>query len=92
MLSNHCSAIFINVLNLSSLSFAFDISSIIPSWLNFTSAACSGEFDHTKLSRVVTFSEPKHMHLAAIQYRKWVSGDDTVDELYEYENFRVLKN
>ena len=27
-----------------------------------------------------------------MQSRKWVSGDDNVDELYEYKNFGVLKN
>ena len=49
------------------------------------------EFNHTK-SGVVTFGESKPLHLAAMQSRKWVLGDDNVDELYEYRNLGVLKN
>ena len=41
---------------------------------------------------MVTFAESKTLHLAAMQSRKWVLGDDIVDELYEYENLGVLKN
>ena len=49
------------------------------------------EFNHTK-SGVVTFGESKPLHLAAMQSRKWVLGDDNVDELYEYKNLGILKN
>ena len=48
------------------------------------------EFNHTK-SGVVTFGESKPLHWAAMQSRKWVLGDDNVDELYEYKNLGVLK-
>ena len=46
------------------------------------------EFNHTK-SGVVTFGESKPFHLAAMQSRKWVLGDDKVDELYEYKNLGI---
>ena len=36
------------------------------------------EFNHTK-SGVVTFGESKPSHLAAMQNRNWVLGDDNVD-------------
>ena len=49
------------------------------------------ELIHTK-SGVVTFGESKPLHLAAMQSRKWMLGNDIVDELYEYKNLRVLKN
>ena len=48
------------------------------------------KFNHTK-SEVVTFGESKPLHLPALQSRKWVLGDDIVDELYEYKNLGVLK-
>ena len=49
------------------------------------------EFNHTK-SGVVTSGEYKPLHLAAMQTRKWVLGDDNVNELYEYKNLGILKN
>ena len=49
------------------------------------------EFNHTK-GGVVTFGESKPLHLAAMQSRKWVVGDDNVDELYKYKNLGILKN
>ena len=49
------------------------------------------EFNHTK-SRVVTFGESKPLHLAAMQSRTFLLGDDNVDELYEYKNLGALKN
>ena len=49
------------------------------------------EFNHTK-SGIVTFGESKPLHLAAMQIRKWVLGDDNVDELYEYKNLGILKS
>ena len=49
------------------------------------------EFNLTECG-VITFGESKPLHLAAMQSRKWVLGDDIVDELYEYKNLGVLKN
>ena len=49
------------------------------------------EFNHIK-NGVVTFDESMPLHLDAMQSRKWVLGDDRVDELYEYKNFGVLIN
>ena len=49
------------------------------------------EFNHTK-SGEVTFGEPKPLHLAAMQSRKWVLSCDTGDGLYEYKNLAALKN
>ena len=43
-------------------------------------------------SVVVTFGESRPLHLAAMQSRKWVSGDDIVNELYEYKNLRASRN
>ena len=100
VLSNHCYAIFINGSSLSSLCFADDISLIPlhPSFLQSLMTECFRyslqwryEFNHTK-SGVVTFGESKPLHLAAMQSRKWVLGDDNVDEIYEYKNLGVLKN
>ena len=80
VLSNHCYAIFINGLSLSSPSFADDISLITlnASFLQSLMTKCLRyslqwryEFNHTK-SRIVTFGESKPLHLAAMQSRKWV--------------------
>ena len=100
VLSNYCYAIFINGLNLSSLSFADDISLITlhASFLQSLMTKCFRyslqwryEFNHTE-SGVVTFGESKPLHLAAVQNQEWVLGGDNVDELYEYKNLEVLKN
>ena len=100
MLSNHCYAIFINGLSLSSSSFADDISLITlhASFLRSFMTKCFRyslpwryKFNHTK-SGVVTFGESKPLHLAAMQSRKWVFGDDNVYELYEYKNLGILKD
>ena len=40
----------------------------------------------------MTFGKSKPSHLAAMQNRNWVLGDDNVDELYEYKNLGILKN
>ena len=48
-------------------------------------------FNHTK-SGAVTFGESKPLHSAVMQNRKWVLGDDNVDELYEHKNLGILKN
>ena len=99
VLSNHCYAIFINGLPLSFPSFADDISLITlhVSFLQFLMTKCFRyslqwiyEFSHTK-SGVVTSGESKPLNLAAVQSRKWVLGDDNVDELYDYKNLGILK-
>ena len=100
VLSNHCYAIFINGLSLSSPSVANDISLITlhASFLQYLMTKCFRyrlqwryEFNHTK-SGMVTLGESKPLHLAAVQSRKWVLGYDNVDELYEYKNLGILKN
>ena len=98
MLSNHCYAIFINGLSLSCPTFVDDISlitlhafilqSLMKKCFRY-SLQWRYEFNHTK--SVVTFGESKPLHLAAMQSRKWVLGDDNVDELYEYKNLGILK-
>ena len=86
MLSNHC--YFINGLSLSPPSFADDISLITLQSLTTDcfrySLQWRYEFNHTK-SGVVTFGESKPLHLATMQSRKRVLGDDNVDQLYEYK-------
>ena len=79
MLSNHCYAIFINGLSLSSPSFADDVSLIITLHVFFLQSLMTKcfryslqwryEFNHTK-SGVVTFGESKPLHLADMQSRK----------------------
>ena len=90
----------INGLSLSCSSFADDISLITlhTSFLRSLMTKCFRyslqwryEFNHTK-SGVVTFGESKPLHLAAMLSRKWVLGDDNVDECYEYKNLGILKN
>ena len=100
VLSNHCYAIFISGLSLSCSSFADDISLITlhTSFLQSLMTKCFRyslqwryEFNHTK-SEVVTFAESKPLHLATMQSRKWVLGEDNVDELYKYKNPGIFKN
>ena len=55
------------------------------------SAKWQCEFNHTK-SGVVTYGETKPVHFEETKKREWTLGDSTVDELYEYKNFGVLKN
>ena len=84
VLSNHCHAIFLNGLSLSSPSFADDNSLITlhAFFLQFLMTKCFRyslqwryEFNHTK-NGAVTFGESKPLHLAAMQSRKWMLGDD----------------
>ena len=49
------------------------------------------EFNHIK-SGVVTFGECKLAHYENMNERKWLLGDESVDELYEYKNLGVVKN
>ena len=99
VLSDHCYAIFVNGFSLSSASIAEDISLITLhlSFLQSIMTECfryslqwTYEFNHTK-SGVVTFGESKPLHLAVMQSRNRVLGDDTVDELYEYKNLEYEK-
>ena len=40
----------------------------------------------------LSFSEKKSQHFISMNKRRWVLGSETVEELYEYKNLRVLKN
>ena len=74
-------------------SFADDISlitlhpSVLQSFMT-ESFRCSlhwrYELNHTKCG-VVTFVESKPLHLATMESRKWVLGNDIVKELHEYK-------
>ena len=49
------------------------------------------EFNHSK-SGVVAFGEMKLVHCIAMKERKWILGNDNVNELYEYKNLGAVKN
>ena len=49
------------------------------------------EFNHV-MSGIVTFGESKGMHSKAMKEHTWVSGGDSVTELYKYKNHGVVKN
>ena len=49
------------------------------------------EFNHSK-SGVVAFGETRLVHYIAMKVRKWILGNDNVNELYEYKNLGVVKN
>ena len=94
-LSCHSYAVFINSIKLTSPTFADDISLVVlqPSFLQTLIKICFQyslkwryEFNNSK-SRVVTFGETK-----STQDRKWLLGESSVDELYEYKNLGVTKN
>ena len=100
VLTNHCYAIFINVLRILSPSFADDITllALHPSFLKTFMSICykygikwKYEFNHSK-SGIVTFGESKPQHFESMKNRVLLLGDTTVDELYEYKNLGVLKN
>ena len=99
-LTNHCYAISINQLSFPSPSFADDIAVLAsyPTLLTSLMGMCYKysrkwryEFDHTK-SGIVTYDEIKPVHFEEMKERKWILGDGTVDELYEYKNIGALKN
>ena len=99
-LTNHCYAIYINQLSFPSPSFADDIAllALYPTFLTSLMGMCYKyctkwryEFNHTK-SGVVTYGETKPAHFEEMKEREWILGDGTVDELYAYKNFGVLKN
>ena len=99
-LSDHCFAISINTLWMPAPSFADDICLIAlhQSLLKISMNKCHNyskkwryEFNPSK-SGVVTFGEAKRIHCKSVKEHEWALGDDTVEELYEYENLGVLKN
>ena len=49
------------------------------------------EFSHSK-SGVVAVGETRLVHCIAMKERKWILGNDNVNELYEYKNLGVVKN
>ena len=49
------------------------------------------EFNHSK-SGVVAFGEMRQVHCIAMKERKWIFGNDHVEEFFEYENLLVVKN
>ena len=99
-LSSHSYAVFINSIKLISPTFADDISLIAlqPSFLQTFMKICFQyslkwhyEFNNSK-SGVVNFGETKSTHFISMQDRKWLLGESSVDELYEYKNLGVTKN
>ena len=99
-LTSHSCALSLNNLSLSSPSFADDTSllSIYPSFLHVFMQICYNyslkwryEFNHSK-SGVVAFGETRLVHCIAMKERKWILGNDNVNELYEYKNLGVVKN
>ena len=99
-LTSHSCALSLNNLSLSSPSFADDTSllSIYPSFLNAFMQICYNyslkwwyEFNHSK-SGVVAFGETRLVHCIAMKERKWILGNDDVNELYEYKNLGVVKS
>ena len=47
---------------------------------------------HNDKNGIVTFGETKRIHYQSLKERKWVLGDETVDQRYEYKNLGVMKN
>ena len=98
VLSVHNYAICITSPQLTSPSFADDITllALHPSFLGVFmchqySIKWRYEFNHTKCG-VVTLGESNTLHFQSMKERVWKQGNDTVDEIYEYKNLRVLKN
>ena len=99
-LSSHSYAVFINSIELTSPTFADDISllALQPSFLQTFKKICFQYslkwrygFNNSK-SGVVTFGETKSTHFKSMQDRKWFLGESSVDELYEYKTLGVTKN
>ena len=100
VLFNHSYAICIRSLQLTSPSFADDITllALHPSFLSAFMDMCHQysikwryEFNHTKCG-VVTFGESKALHFQSMSEREWKLGNDIVDEVCEHKNLGVLKN
>ena len=90
-LSDHCYASFIHGLELSSPTFADDITlfALQPSFLQTFIKICYQyglqlryEFNNSQIG-VVTLGETKPMHSKSMQDRTWMPGDASADELYE---------
>ena len=99
-LSNHCLAISINQLKLNPPTFADDITllALHPSFLQALMKICYNysllwryDFNNSK-SGVVVYGEAKSVHFNEMKERSWLLGDNTVNELYEYQNLGVFKN
>ena len=100
VLTNYCYSISVNRLSLPSPSFADDVTllALYPTFLHTFMEMCYEysikwryEFNHIK-SGVVTFGECKLAHYENMNESKWLLGDESVDELYEYKNLGVVKN
>ena len=100
VLTNHCYSLSMNRLSLPSPSFADDVmlSALYPTFLHTFMEMCNEysikwqyEFNHL-MSGVVTFGECKLVHYENMNERKWLLGDESVDELYEYKNLGIVKN
>ena len=103
-LTQHSCALSLNSISLTSPLFADDISllSIYPTFPSTFMNLCYAysnaygikwryEFNHV-MSGIVTFGESKGMHSEAMKEHTWVSGGDSVTELYKYKNHGVVKN
>ena len=99
-LTSHSCALSLNNLSLPSPSFADDtlLLLIYPSFLNVFMQICYDhslkwryEFNHSK-SGVAAFGETRLLHCIPMKERKWILGNDNVNELYEYKNLGVVKN
>ena len=99
VLYNHCYAILINGLRVSSPSFADNISLLMlhPSFLKTFMDICNRygikwryDSNHSR-SGVVTFGETKPQYFESLKNREWLLGDTKVEELYEYKSLGVLK-
>ena len=99
-LTSHSCTLSLNNLSLPSPSSADDTSllSIYPSFLNVFMQICYDysfkwryEFNDSK-SGVVAFGETRLVHCIAMKERKWILGNDNVNELYEYKNLGVVEN
>ena len=100
VLSNYNCAICIRSLQLTSASFADDITllALHQSFLSVFMDMCHQysimwryEFNHTKCG-VVTFGESKALHFQSMSERDWKLGNDIVNEVCEYKNLGVVKN
>ena len=99
-LTRHSYAISLNNIRISSPPFADGISllALHPTFLSTFMKMCyhhsikwQHKFSHIKTG-VVTFRETKHVHCEAMKERSWIFGKESVDEVYEYKNLRVVKN
>ena len=99
VLTNHCYSISVNRLSLPS-SFADDVTllALYPTFLHTFMEMCYEysikwryEFNHIK-SDVVTFGECKLADYENMNERKWLLGNEFVDELHKYKNLGVVKN